>query len=230
MKRCSWKESNLNYEIYQTIWYWKLISKEREKSFVLCEFEIFIFDIDLIKNTVYFYNLKLTTEERLCQTRQFKCDFLLDIHINSEPVLRNVTTGILVAPTANGIHVKEDCLPVLGGEASGLRALVGVEGFPTKPDIVLLIDTVYTVCPRSSYPFYIVTNYIKWVTTSWTDGIFMKSGPLFYYSELLHRNGKDFWYTQYWVKIYMQLIGRYIFCRNLFYLSNEKTFIFMQKL
>ena len=28
-----------------------------------------------------------------------------------------------------------------------------------------------TVCPRSSAPFYIVTYYIKWVTTSWTDGI-----------------------------------------------------------
>ena len=26
----------------------------------------------------------------------------------------------------------------------------------------------HTVCPRSSDPFYIVTNYIKWVTTSWT--------------------------------------------------------------
>ena len=27
-----------------------------------------------------------------------------------------------------------------------------------------------TVCPRSSDPFYVVTYYIKWVTTSWTDG------------------------------------------------------------
>ena len=26
----------------------------------------------------------------------------------------------------------------------------------------------YTVCPRSSGPFYVVTYYIKWVTTSWT--------------------------------------------------------------
>ena len=29
---------------------------------------------------------------------------------------------------------------------------------------------VDTVCPISSYPFYIVTYYIRWVTTSWTDG------------------------------------------------------------
>ena len=27
---------------------------------------------------------------------------------------------------------------------------------------------VNTICPRSSYPFYIVSYYIKWVTTSWT--------------------------------------------------------------
>ena len=29
-----------------------------------------------------------------------------------------------------------------------------------------------TVCPRSSYPFYIVTYYINWVTTSWTYSTF----------------------------------------------------------
>ena len=29
---------------------------------------------------------------------------------------------------------------------------------------------IYIVRPRSSYPFYIVTYYINWVTTSWTDG------------------------------------------------------------
>ena len=31
---------------------------------------------------------------------------------------------------------------------------------------------LYTVCPRSSDQFYILTYYIKWVTTSWTDGIY----------------------------------------------------------
>ena len=29
-------------------------------------------------------------------------------------------------------------------------------------------QTQGTVCPRSSDPFYIVSYYIKWVTTSWT--------------------------------------------------------------
>ena len=27
----------------------------------------------------------------------------------------------------------------------------------------------FTMCPRSSDPFYKVTYYIKWVTTSWID-------------------------------------------------------------
>ena len=31
-----------------------------------------------------------------------------------------------------------------------------------------------TVCPRSSDPFFIVTYSIKWVTTSWTDGIYIE--------------------------------------------------------
>ena len=32
----------------------------------------------------------------------------------------------------------------------------------------LFFNTIYTVCPRSSDPFYIVRYYILWVTTSWT--------------------------------------------------------------
>ena len=27
---------------------------------------------------------------------------------------------------------------------------------------------LYTICQRSSDPFYLVSYYIKWVTTSWT--------------------------------------------------------------
>ena len=29
----------------------------------------------------------------------------------------------------------------------------------------------YTICPRSSNPFYLVTYNVKWVTTSWTNSI-----------------------------------------------------------
>ena len=33
----------------------------------------------------------------------------------------------------------------------------------------MVLIHIHTVCPRSSDPFFIVTYYIKWVTT-WTDG------------------------------------------------------------
>ena len=38
--------------------------------------------------------------------------------------------------------------------------------------ICLSISTdICTICPRSSDPFYMITYYMKWVTTSWTAGI-----------------------------------------------------------
>ena len=33
-----------------------------------------------------------------------------------------------------------------------------------------LLISVPTECPRSSDPFYTVTFYVNWATTSWTDG------------------------------------------------------------
>ena len=42
------------------------------------------------------------------------------------------------------------------------------------------VCSVPTVCPGSSDPFFVVTYYIKWFTTSWTDGInsFMRNVSL----------------------------------------------------
>ena len=34
----------------------------------------------------------------------------------------------------------------------------------------LVTIKLYTVCPGISDPFYIAAYYMKWVTTSWTDG------------------------------------------------------------
>ena len=31
-----------------------------------------------------------------------------------------------------------------------------------------------TICPRSSDQFYIVSYFLKWVTTSWTDSIYLQ--------------------------------------------------------
>ena len=39
----------------------------------------------------------------------------------------------------------------------------------------ILIDVLdgYTVCPRRSGPFYIVSYYIKWGTTTWTHTVIL---------------------------------------------------------
>ena len=41
---------------------------------------------------------------------------------------------------------------------------------------------VDSICPRSSYPSYIVTYYIKWVTTSWIYG----SSKMKMYEKIIH--------------------------------------------
>ena len=42
---------------------------------------------------------------------------------------------------------------------------------------------LHIVCPRSSYPFYIISYYIKWVDTSWTYSIYsiIALHPLFFF-------------------------------------------------
>ena len=39
----------------------------------------------------------------------------------------------------------------------------------------------FTICPKSIEPFYKVSYYIKWVTTSWTHSIFSTFSPLSLY-------------------------------------------------
>ena len=39
-----------------------------------------------------------------------------------------------------------------------------------------------TICPKSSDPFYIVTYYIKWVTTSWTHSMYRFSSSIVLYA------------------------------------------------
>ena len=58
------------------------------------------------------------------------------------------------------------------GLISGLVALCGGVQYqvPQRDRIGVLSWKICAVCPRISDPFYIVTYYLKWVTTSWTDG------------------------------------------------------------
>ena len=46
------------------------------------------------------------------------------------------------------------------------ECLEGIE----LPISLQLGATLTTICPRSSRPFYIISYYIKWVTTSWKHG------------------------------------------------------------
>ena len=48
------------------------------------------------------------------------------------------------------------------------KSLIIWFSFILKSRLILCIFAQYTVCPRSTDPFYIVTYYIEWVTTSWT--------------------------------------------------------------
>ena len=48
-----------------------------------------------------------------------------------------------------------------------------------------------TVCPGSSDPFYIVSYYLKWVTTSWTHSLSEKSLP-FVFSKYTMQIRQDF--------------------------------------
>ena len=50
----------------------------------------------------------------------------------------------------------------------------------------------HTVCPRSSFPFYVVTYYIIWVPTPWTDSIPLMRILKFWHYYYLYR--KEFIY------------------------------------
>ena len=51
-------------------------------------------------------------------------------------------------------------------------ALLAPEPWNLRDDIGNTIQNIkHTVCPRSLDPFYILSYYIKWVTTSWTHSM-----------------------------------------------------------
>ena len=49
-----------------------------------------------------------------------------------------------------------------------------------KTCYIILFNRNDTICPRSSYPFYVERYYIKWVTTSWTHSMKIKVYQLFW--------------------------------------------------
>ena len=63
-------------------------------------------------------------------------------------------------------------------------------GFRPVRSMVIILPSppkyTYTVCPRNSDPFHIVSYYIKWVTTSWTYRIKSVEFSYFFKIILLH--------------------------------------------
>ena len=53
-------------------------------------------------------------------------------------------------------------------EVISMLIIIRIRGFAIVSSRVA--DQGYAICPRSSDLFYIVSYYIKWVTTSWTHG------------------------------------------------------------
>ena len=53
-----------------------------------------------------------------------------------------------------------------------------------------VIQCSNTVYPRSSDPFYILTYYIKWLPTSWTDDIILEIFRIFTW------NGRSMWFVR----------------------------------
>ena len=75
--------------------------------------------------------------------------------------------GFLVGKPRGGMPLVPECKGFLIGNPWAREAIVF---FPESMDFILLsryhdaMASSDTICPRSSYQFYIVTHYIKWVT------------------------------------------------------------------
>ena len=70
-----------------------------------------------------------------------------------------------------------------------------------------------TVCPGSSYPFYIVTYDIKWVITSWTDGKYNTFNTCSSSANFFLSRKNSWWST---ISLSTSLKGHFMFFKTLF--------------
>ena len=64
--------------------------------------------------------------------------------------------------------------------------------------------TLYTVCPGSSDPFFRVSDYIKWDTTSWTHGTLAIGGKLAKYLVRKYLRKIDYSREGLWIVSYLE--------------------------
>ena len=108
-------------------------------------------------------------------------------------------------------------------------------------NVMWTLPSWYTVCPRSSDPFYKVPYYIKWVTTSWTYGTCKAvSRALYMYSCILYLIilvwykvdplPELYWIIQYTASITIVYIKNlYLFIKNLKISSYKEISSWLQK-
>ena len=131
--------------------------RERERCELNKKYLVRIYFLPLTKHFVSNYNYDIISNENLCglhstYTKNILCEKNTSFFKGSRPLQLQFLFSLMDLPLP---------LPPLNSLAiSGLTLFCG---FPKT----------YTVCPRSSYPFYVVTYYIKWVTTSWTHSVYI---------------------------------------------------------
>ena len=82
---------------------------------------------------------------------------------------RDAADNVVVAVHAQ-LLVGADVKHAAGGVITAGRERVPIRKELKQTELkAKLGNNNHTVCPRSSDPFYIVTYYIEWVSTSWTD-------------------------------------------------------------
>ena len=76
-----------------------------------------------------------------------------------------------------------------------------------------------TVCPGSSEPIYIVTYYIKWVTTSWTDDRFKESKASCHCS--MDESIRETFYLKYFYSIFCLQNDTFVIHSCIFFLEKK---------
>ena len=119
-----------------------------------------------------------------------------------------------VVPKAGVKKADTTCQNERSCTKSGLKAANKLDEPPAKETYMLhAYIWWYTVCVRSSDPFYTITYYIELVTTSWTDGTYKNYLIIIYHNNhLLYK---------YLYDIVLVILDRKIFLLPLFYWNDN---------
>ena len=95
--------------------------------------------------------------------------------LNPDPAPKMILLRIRRVEIGSVFHDNKDLDPPWKLERIQIRHL----SFWQQSFVRYESDVPYTVCPRSSYPLYSVSYFIKWVTTSWTYWVPQKLSQIY---------------------------------------------------